>query len=211
MPSIAVVQLTCPKCSRPLHGSPQAILFWCERCRTLFEVEEESLVARRMETAQPRLPSPGRLVHLPVWAFRVRASWTWPEAPAQPILAWKPPKWVYVTAFAISNAFYFGDPGLLFTQKHVELAAGDRAPLAGGTRSRTEAEAFVEFHLLNLLDRRADVTGVELQCAVDDAVLWGIPSYDDGLTLVDGILGLKIPGAALEEIGALRPYWEGRQ
>jgi hypothetical protein len=117
---------------------------------------------------------------------------------------------VYVTAFALSNAFYFGDPGLIFTQKHVELAAADPAPLIGGTRSLDEARAFVEFHILSILDRRVDVTGVELHCVIDDAVLWGIPYYDDGLTLVDGILGLKMPSAALDEIDALRTWWERR-
>jgi hypothetical protein len=43
---------------------------------------------------------------------------------------------------------------------------------------------------------------------IDAAVLWAIPYCDDGITLTDGILGLKLPGAALDEIGALRAWWE---
>jgi hypothetical protein len=70
------------------------------------------------------------------------------------------PDWVYVTAFALSNGFYFGDPGLIFTQKRVELSLGDPAPLLGGTRSLEEAKVFVEPHLLSLLDRQADVSRV---------------------------------------------------
>ena len=113
-----------------------------------------------------------------------------------------------MTGFALSNGFYFGDPGLIFTQRRVELSPGDPAPLLGGTRSLEEAKIFVEPHLLSLLDRRADVTGVEMSWTIDEAVVWGIPYYDDGRTLTDGILGCKLPGAALDEIGALRAWWE---
>jgi hypothetical protein len=118
---------------------------------------------------------------------------------------------VYVTAFSLSNGFYFGDPGLVFTQKQLVLPRDETAPLIGATRSLEEAKAFVEPHILSLLDRRADVTGVELGCAIDEAVLCAVPYLDDGLTLMDGIVGLKLPGAALDEIGALRAWWEQRR
>jgi hypothetical protein len=121
---------------------------------------------------------------------------------------WKAPEWVYVTAFALTNGFYFGDPGLIFTQKRVELLPGDPAPLIGGTRSLEGAKAFVESHLLSVLDRRVDVTGVKMGCAIDEAVVWAVPYYDDGLTLTDGVVGLELPGAALDEIGALRVWWD---
>ena len=209
--SVTVVQLRCPECSGTLHGSPQAVLFWCEGCQAIHEVVEGQLTPRHCQAARPVLRGSGRLCYLPMWAFRVRARWAWLDSTVKVLQAWQPPDWVYVTAFAISNASYFGDPGLIFTQKHVELEAAGHAPLIGGTRSLVEAEAFVEFHILSLLDRRADVTGVELRWEIYDAVLWGIPYYDDGLTLLDGILGLKMPGAALEEVAALRTWWEGRQ
>jgi hypothetical protein len=207
MSSVTVLQLRCPGCGGTLHGSPQAVLFWCECCRAVVEAEQGRFVPRRVETARSNLHPSGRLCRLPIWAFRVRANWDWPDPTVKVWQAWQPPDWVYVTAFALSNAFYFGDPGLIFTQKHVKLAAADPAPLIGGTRSLDEARAFVEFHILSILDRRVDVTGVELHCVIDDAVLWGIPYYDDGLTLVDGILGLKMPCAALDEIDALRTWW----
>ena len=54
---------------------------------------------------------------------------------------WTVPDWVYVTAFALSNGFYFGDPGLILTQKRVELSPGDPAPLLGGTRERDDVHA----------------------------------------------------------------------
>ena len=141
----------------------------------------------------------------------MRAGWSRPDQEGPRATAWTAPEWVYVTAFALSNGFYFGDPGLIFTQKRVALSPGDPAPVIGGTRGLEEAKAFVEPHLLGILDRREDVTGVELSCVIDEAVLWAIPYSDDGITLSDGILGLKLPGAALDEIGALRAWWGERR
>jgi hypothetical protein len=204
----AVLQLRCPTCGGAVHGTPQAVLFWCGDCRAVHEVTDGRFVARRVVTAAPALPAGAGFRHLPLWAFRVRADWTWPEPGTGGVTAWQSPEWVYVTAFALSNGFYFGDPGLIFTQKRVALKTGESAPLVGGTRGLEEAKAFVEPHILSLLDRRVDVTGVELGCVIDDVVLWAIPYADDGLTLTDGILGVKLPGAALDEIGALRAWWE---
>ena len=167
-------------------------------------------VARCAQTAAAALPIGSEHSHLPLWAFRVRADWAWPEPGTADATTWRAPEWVYVTAFALSNGFYFGDPGLIFTQKRVELSPGEPAPMLGGTRGLDEAKVFVEPHILGLLDRRIDVTGVELSCVIDDVVLWGIPYADDGVTLTDAILGLKLPGAALDEIGALRAWWEQR-
>ncbi len=206
-----VMQLRCQACGGPLHGTPQAVLFWCGDCGAIQEVVEGRFVPRRAQTARAALRVPGRLIHLPVWAFRVRASVAWAQPAARDAAAWSAPEWVYVTAFALSNGFYFGDPGLMLTQRRVILAAGEPAPLIGGTRSLEEAKAFVEPHLLSILDRRVDVTGVAATCAIEEAVLWAVPYYDDGLTLVDGILGLKLTGAALDEIGAVRAWWEQRR
>jgi len=49
-----------------------------------------------------------------------------------------------------------------------------------------------------------DVTGMELSCAIGEAVLWGVPFLGEGDVLRDGILGLKIPAGAVDELGALR-------
>jgi hypothetical protein len=208
MPKPVILPLRCPGCGGTVHGTPQGVLFWCEGCRDILEVVEDRFVPRPVRTAQPSLRKDGRLCHLPLWAFRVRAAWEWPAETRRVGEGWKAPEWVYVTAFALTNGFYFGDPGLIFTQKRVELMPADPAPLIGGTRSLEEAKAFVEPHLLSLLDRRVDVTGVEMGCAIDEAVVWAVPYYDDGLTLTDGVVGLELPGAALEEIGALRVWWE---
>lgn len=203
-----VLQLRCEACGGALHGTPQALLFWCGDCGAISEIVDGRFVVRRALTATPAHRAEGRLGHLPLWGFRVRVAWEWRGADRPRAGGWDAPEWVYVTAFSLSNAFYFGDPGLIFTQKRMVFAVSEPAPVIGGTRSLDEAKIFVEPHILSLLDRRVDVTGLTMSVVIDEAVLWAVPYYDDGAMLTDGILGCTLPGAALDEIGALRMWWE---
>lgn len=203
----AVLVLRCPRCGGPLSGLQQDVVFWCVACQVAQEVMGETFVERRGLIARAAAHANRPTLHLPVWAFGVDYASHW-EDPEREALARQVPRveWVYVTGFELHNASYFGDPGQIFTQRMVHLEAGDPAPLAGCTRSLEEAKAYVEPHLLTIIDRRVDVTGLELSCAIGEALLWGVPFFDEGDRLRDGILGLKIPAAALDELGAIRAH-----
>lgn len=217
MSTATVLPLRCPGCGATLHGLPQDVVFWCEGCGALQEVVQDAFVQRTASVARAVQPPAGAVLHLPLWAFRVDVVWEWQEparaAQARHIAA---TDWVYVTAFALHNAFYFGDPGVIFTQRRVALqpaesARAELAPILGCTRSLEEAKGYIEPHLLTIVDRRVDVTGLELACTIREAVLWGIPYFDEGEQLRDGILGLRIPAGAVDEIGSLRAWMTGRR
>jgi hypothetical protein len=182
------------------------VLFWCAACQVPYEVIGEVFVARQGAIARAILPSDRPPLHLPLWAFRVQYATTWEDREREALARHQVPpvEWVYVTAFELHNASYFGDPGQIFTERRVRLEAGAAASVIGCTRSLEEAKAYVEPHLLRIIDRRVDVTGMELSCAIGEAVLWGLPFFDEGDALRDGILGLKLPVAAVDELGAIR-------
>ena len=164
-----------------------------------------TFVERDGQTARPAADLKGHTLHLPIWAFRVQSILQWEDAQRESLARQVPlVEWVYVTGFELHNASYFGDPGLIFTERRVRLETGPPAPLAGCTRGLEEAKAYVEPHLLTIIDRRVDVTGLELSCSISEARLWGVPFADGGDVLHDGILGLKIPAAAVDEVAALR-------
>ena len=144
MATPTVLRLRCPTCGGSLHGTPQAVLFWCGDCGALQEVVNGRFVARRVQTARPLHENAAPRGHLSLWGFRVRAHWSWPDQEAAAATAWTAPEWVYVTAFALSNGFYFGDPGLIFTQRRVALSQGDPAPVVGGTRGLATIGPFPE-------------------------------------------------------------------
>jgi hypothetical protein len=164
-----------------------------------------TFVERRGSVARSQTGGRAAVFHLPVWAFQVEYVCHW-EDPAREALARPVPRLdrVYVTGFEMRHPAYFGDPGLIFTEKRVRLEPGTPALVVGCSRSLEEAKAYIEPHLLTIIDRRVDVTGLELSCALRDVRLWGIPYFDDGDALRDGILGLKIPAAAVDELGTIR-------
>ncbi len=201
----AVLALRCPRCGAALAGSQQDVVFWCGGCHVPHEVVGERFVERRGSVAQAALRPEGAIVYLPLWAFRVSYAMHWEDRERDALARTLPVvEWVYVTAFELHNASYFGDPGQIFTEKRVRLEAGPPTRVVGCTRSLEEAKAYVEPHLLTIIDRRVDVTGLELSSAIGDVLLWGIPYIDEGDNLRDGILGLKIPSAALDEVGTIR-------
>ena len=212
MSTPTILSLRCPGCGGALHGLSQDVVFWCDGCGGLHEVVQGAFVGRVGSVARPVQPATGSVLHLPVWAFRVDAVWQWQDpkraASAAHIAAFD---WVYVTGFALHNGFYFGDPGVIFTQKRVALTAVEAAPILGCTRGLEAAKAYIEPHLLTIMDRRVDVTGLELACTIGEAVLWGIPYCDEGEALCDGILGLRIPAAAVDEIGSFRTWVKERR
>ncbi|HSB82284.1 MAG TPA: hypothetical protein VLM91_26205 [Candidatus Methylomirabilis sp.] len=164
-----------------------------------------TFVERDGQTARPAVEQKGLSLHLPIWAFRVQYILQWEDVQRESLARQVPlVEWVYVTGFELHNASYFGDPGLIFTERRVRLDPGPPTPLAGCTRGLEEAKAYVETHLLRIIDRRVDVTGLELSCSISAARLWGVPYADGGDVLQDGILGLKIPAAAVDEVAAMR-------
>ena len=199
------LSLRCPRCGAPLIGLQQDIIFWCKGCEAPREVVGGTFTERDGHTAQPAVEPKGRTLHLPIWAFQVHYVLQWNDAEREALARLIPKvEWVYVTGFELHNAFYFGDPGLIFTEKRVQLQPGSPSPLLGCTRSLEEAKAYVEPHLLAIIDRRVDVTGLELSCSIGEARLWGVPYSDGGDVLHDDILGLKIPAAAVDEVAAMR-------
>ena len=204
-----VLALRCPRCGGALRGLQLDVIFWCGACQVPHEVVGEGFVERRGSIARAALPTDRPPLYLPLWAFQVQYATSWQD-PEREALARQVPviEWVYVTAFELHNASYFGDPGQIFTEKRVHLEAGPAALMVAATRSLEDAKAYVEPHILTVIDRRVDVTGMEVSCTIGEAMLWGVPFLDEGDVLRDGILGLKIPASAVDEVGAIRALGE---
>jgi len=202
MPTPTILSLRCPGCGGALHGLSQDVVFWCDGCGGLHEVVQDAFLGRVGSWRGPSSPPRDRSCTCPCGlprGCRLAVARSQRAASAAHIAAFD---WVYVTGFALHNGFYFGDPGVIFTQKRVALTAAEPAPILGCTRGLEAAKAYIEPHLLTIMDRQVDVTGLELACTIGEAVLWGIPYYDEGDALCDGILGLRIPAAAVDEIGS---------
>ena len=207
-----LLPLRCPDCGGRLLGAEQDVVFWCATCAVPQEVVGERFVARQGSLAAAP-GCTGRQLYLPVWGFEVRTAVRWADsASAERVRGLPPLERVYVTGFSLAHAAYFGDPGLLFTQRGVRLEpeGGRGRWVAGCVRSWEDAQAYIEPHLLSILDRRADVTGATLEVKVVSGILWGVPFVDEGERVRDGILGLTYPAAALMDLEVIRGCGESR-
>jgi hypothetical protein len=204
-----VLLLRCPRCGGSLSGTQHDVVFWCAGCGVPLELAGSGFLERPVRLAQAALPQIPADVYLPLWAFRVRYACQWQDGEKEARARLIPAvEWVYVTGFAIHNAAYFGDPGMIFTERRVSLetaaVSGRAGIIVGCTRSQEEARARLEPQLLAIIDRRVDITGLELSCQVSEVIFWGIPFHDDGTAFRDSILDLKIPAAALTELAGIR-------
>jgi len=206
-----VLSMACPQCGGVLPGLQQDVVFRCPSCGRLQELVDVGFVERQGGIAAASARGTGRLFHLPMWALRVRAACVWedPEREKQARLI-PPVEWVYVTAFSLHGADYFGEPGRIFTERRVRLTRGEPAALCGCVRGLEEAKGFVESHLLGIIDRRVDVTGLEMTCIIDETLLWGVPYFDEGDHVQDGIIGFRLPAVAVNDLAALRASQEQR-
>jgi len=203
--SAVVLALTCPRCGGVFGGTGQDVVFWCASCRMPFEVEHGRFAPRRGVVAQATGGSSEAMIHLPVWAFRVRSAMAWADpGKAERAQALPPIPWVYVAGFRVHNASYFADAGQVFTGRQPALTPADGGVVMGCTRGMADAAVFVEAHLLAVIDRHVDVTGLTLQVEVAEAVLWGIPYVDEGTLMRDGIVGETLPAAVIEALPEIR-------
>ncbi len=201
-----MLPLVCPECGEALRGLGQDVVFWCQGCGRVVEVVGDKFVQRTFHTAAAADPSRRTALHLPLWAFRVQARCEWPDPKREAEASLVPPlPWIYVTGFSLHNPSYFGDPGLIFSERRVELRSTEpAAPLLACVRGVDAASAFVESHLLTILDRRVDVTGLRLTCSIDAERLWAVPFFEAGELLEDGILGLRLPAGAVNDLASIR-------
>jgi len=203
--SAVVLALRCPQCGGEFGGTAQDVVFWCATCRAPFEVTGSTFQARKGALAQAMIASGGDPIHLPVWAFRVRTTLTWQDAAKAERARELPPiAWVYVTAFQVHNPSYFGDAGKLLTARQPDFRPADTGLPLGCARGMDDATRFVDAHLLGLIDRHVDVTGLTLRTAITETVLWGIPYFDEGAVVRDGIFGETIPAAVVEALPDIR-------
>jgi len=211
MSDATVLSLVCPACGGTLEGLEQDVLFSCRDCLGHVEAVGGRFIPRptACATAEDRAPE-GPVHLLPLWCFRVRLETAWadPRRAAEASLIPSIAR-VFVTAFAIQNAAYFGDPGLIFTEKRMQLGEGPPARVRACVRGLDAAAAFVEPHVLTVIDRRVDVTGLRVTCKIEDARVWGIPFLDAGDALEDLLLGLRLPAAAVNDLAALRAARSG--
>ena len=100
---------------------------------------------------------------------------------------------------------YFGDPALRWTVDRARLEqAPMRTSLLGMTLAHADALELARHYVLRTIDHQQDVTGFDLDIRFDEPTVLQVDFADEGVHLVDPVLGEKFPVPAFCDLPLLR-------
>jgi len=188
-------------------------VFGCAPC-------QQGVLPSQESESWPRFPvhfvrvedPPGDLFYLPVWRLAIRFEATTANKEQEDAVRRHQDLTVaWVPAYHLLRASHFGDPGVFWTERRMTLEAAEAAPepgaLVGVTRTAAVAAKYAELYVTLVLDKRADVTGMDLSVSVEDVQLWGLPFVQQGSKVVDLGSANEVPSFAVDDLEAIRAYW----
>jgi len=210
MVNISVKPLKCPDCGNRLEGLDRDLVFFCRRCKLGYE----SLGGNGWRKLGVSVHSPdafragGPLLWLPMWAMKVKPAVDAPpkeKKHAERIL--KDLQWVWVTGFRTWRPSYFGDPGLLYTEKSLKPALKTPEEETMPTGCAVGTGEVVEYpvpFLLSIVDRHVDVAPIEISAQITEGHLVSMPFLDMGEQILDMNIEWKWPAVFVEDIETIR-------
>ncbi len=212
---LKVVPLVCPDCGRGLLGLRYDKVFFCMSCmqglyppaRGQWERFPASFPKLDENSMQPSF-------YLPFWEIKIKVDAV--AASRQQQVALKKLEdldTAWVTGFSVIRASYYGDLGLLYTEKRIRLEPGPRparAFITGCSRTVLDVTKYVELLVTLILDKRADVTGMELDIKTTGAKLWGVPFLDRGDKVADLVTGAELPVFAIDDLEDVKRVYSRR-
>lgn len=204
MSKLRIMPLVCPDCGRTLFGLRYDKVFMCMSCLQGLAPSDNGwarykLIFPQLDRAPAEMP-----LYLPMWKLQVEVNAD-PQNKFQKasLRVLDDIKAVWVTGFSIIRPSYYADPGLAYTQQGVNPEPYDgipqRAFVAGCTRGVEEADRYANLFITLMLDKKADVTGMEINVTPTSYSLWAMPFMERGDKIHDMLAGLEIPVFALDD------------
>jgi len=209
MRKLRVVPLVCPDCGRGLVGLRYDKLFFCMTCTQGVFFKEEGCERYPLHFVAPGDVRVKVSLHLPMWELGIRVEATPANDQQEEALKRLDQlKSVWVTGFTVVRPSYYGDLGLIYTERGVEPETSERMPpgayIAGCTRTIEDASRYAGLFVTLILDKKADVTGMDLSIETEQAALWAIPFTDTGDKITDLIAGASMPVFAVDDLEDIR-------
>lgn len=210
MSKLKVIALVCPDCGRSLVGMRYDRIFFCMSCNQGLFSRDEGWERYPLHFAALEEHSVKPALYLPVWKLEIAIE----AAPVndQQEEALKKVrekiKSAWVTGFTVLRPSYYGDLGLIYTESGIELNELETVPagvyVAGCTRAVEDASRYAELFVTLILDKKADVTGMDISMETQAASLWAIPFADSGDKIMDLVTGNSMPVFAVDDLEDIR-------
>jgi len=206
---LQAIPLLCPDCGRPLAGLRYDKVFFCKPCGLGLMPENGQWTKYPLHFAEVKDMPMTKILYLPFWRLGIHATAVAANR-KQEIAArlLENIKYAWITAFTLIRSSYFGDVGMIYTEKGVDLKPADKIPggyfVAGCTRTVGDAQRYAELYVTLILDKRADVTGMDIKVHGAEPSLWAVPMADYGDKIFDLISGIELPIFAFDDIEDIR-------
>jgi len=210
MSELRVIPLVCPDCGRQLMGLRYDKIFMCMACRQGLSPEKAGdWVRHPLSFAKPDSAPNASLIYLPFWQIKI-------ETHAMPVNRQQEAairrldtlKSVWVQAFTLIRPSYFGDIGMFYTERDEQPEQMTVFPsgfyVAGCTRTLEDAIKYTKLFVTLILDKKADVTGMDIEVWTRDAILWAIPFADYGDKIMDLVTRTELPAFAVDDLEDIR-------
>jgi hypothetical protein len=208
---LKVVPLVCPGCGNTMSGLRYDRVFICMRCKqgNQLDIKSADWVAHPLKFAAQENHADIANLFLPVWEIKVEVSAA-PSNRAQEVSLRRleDVDSVFVLAFNMIRPSYYGDIGLFYTEKGVTLTETSQPPkssfVVGCTRTFEDAFNYARLFVTLMLDKKADVTGMDIDVRTKDSTLWAVPFTESGNHVIDLITGTKIPAFAVDDLDDIK-------
>jgi hypothetical protein len=154
-------------------------VFTCTPCALAIVIDGGEKTRMGLEFAKIPDDTCDSPIYLPYWRLKCEIEAVPVNSDQEDVvLALKDLDTVWVGAFAMSRTNLHGDPGLELTQKKALVESESKTPsleVVGATKSPGEATKYAQLFVTMMIDKRADVTGMEIEVKVSQAALWAMP------------------------------------
>ena len=206
-PELKIVPLICPGCGNTLSGLRYDRVFICLKCKKGNQLDTKSAdwVTHPLKFAAPENSSDMANFYLPVWEIKVEVDAAPINRPQEVSLRrLEDVDSVYVMGFNMVRPSYYGDIGLFYTEHGVILKETGMAHkntfVVGCSRTFEDACNYARLFVTLMLDKKADVTGMEIDVRAKASTLWAVPFTESGNHVVDLITGSKVPAFAVDDL-----------
>ncbi len=211
--ALKIYPLKCLTCSSPLAGFENDIIFFCPVCELGWDFSYEPPKAIKVSYAQTK-QAPKKYKQkffLPFYLYKVSFEFSGKEKFSDRIkqILDKINK-IYIPAFRLIRENYFGDFGLFYTESEIELeeqnelSEEEKSRIGLAMRSIKDVEKYLTLYPLLIIDKRVDITGLNLHTNAELEKIWAVPFFDLEKTIQDSVLQKSFPSFALEGIDQLR-------
>ena len=211
--AVEVIALKCPECSSRLSGFEKDHVFFCPACKTAWEFPESGKPEKiTVSYARPiKRPDKFRMhFYLPFYLYRVVITSQSEQVPPRVAELLARLNKVYVAAYRMMRESYFGEMALIYTEagialeENLDVSDVERARIGSAVRAREEAQPYLKYYPLLIIDKRRDITDQKFSFETTFEKIWAVPFFDLGGQIQEGILGMTFPCIALEAIEDFR-------